>query len=453
MKRIIPALLLCLAIALLAAQPGGPVTAASGLSTAPDQPVEAQSVLVLDRDSGQPLYEKNARQRVYPASITKLMTALIAAEQTKSLDGTVVTVRQEVLDQLPLDDNSLAGLAAGERYTMRQLLYCLLLPSGNDAALVIADSVGGSVDEFVERMNRRAAELGCQDTWFVNPHGLAGEEQYSTAWDLALIAEAFMQKQALAKIAGTHEYSFSLDGRDVTLKNSDLLLDEESWLYDPGAVGVKTGITSLGAGFVSAAEQDGLRFMCVVAGVQARDAGGMLISPNPALAEAKKLHDWVYASFERVELCGRQTEFPLSEDGLGPAAVTGGTVTALIPREKAAQVYYTVTAARSWRARFLLGAPAGYVCWYCDGMPVTGPVPLYLKTTSWLIMALFLLAVLAAVLAALSGRQRRRSQAAESASAGAIRIPPAGPVPPARPRAEDIQWRKETPPENDRRDW
>lgn len=397
----------------------------------PEGDTSAQNVLVIDRDSGLPLYEKNASERVYPASTTKMMTALCAVESVKNLDRTTVTVRQEVLDQLSGSNSSLAGLEAGEKLSMRELLYCLLLPSGNDAAAVIADYISGGESGFAQLMNQRAAELGCTDTCFVNPHGLAGKEQYSTAWDLARIAEAFMREPELAKIAGTSSYTFDSNVRgEVTVSTSNLLLDPDSELYEPAAQGVKTGITSLGASFVSAGEQDGLRVLCVAAGVPATNGDGYLISPNPALAEGRKFLTWALSSFVRVTLYDGGETFSVPVDGKELSAVPTARepVTIVLPREQAAQLTARVTALTDGAAD---EDAVGMVTWYCGDMPVAEGLPLVPVMPLWLwLIIVALLAVLAALLVVLwvMVRQRRRAAAEAPAEPEWVKeAPPPGP--------------------------
>ncbi len=389
-------------------------------SQAPSIETTAENVLVVDRDSGQALYEKNAAARLYPASTTKLMTALCAVEMTEDLDGETVTVRQEVLDQLPDNKNSLAGLKAGEELTMRQLLYCLLLPSGNDAALVIANALADSESAFAWIMNQRAVELGCTDTYFVNAHGLAGQEQYTTAWDLARIAEAFLARPELVEIAGALEYTFSTNKReDVTVRSSDLLLDPESDLYEPTVVCGKTGTVSLGACYVSAAEKDGLRTLCVVAGVPPRDRYGNFATPNPALAEGRKFIRWANETFARVTLYDGRENIPVALEGTARYALAAldGPVTAVLPKAQAAAVTRRVEVAEGVQAPQPAGAEVGAVTWYCGEEPVgqglplvlvrgTSPLPPWAGTAMW--TALVLLAALSVLWRFLHRRRRAR---------------------------------------------
>lgn len=387
---------------------------ANGLTAAPEEESLAECVLIVDRDSGQALYEHNTGHRIFPASTTKMMTALCAVEAVDDLDATVVTVRQEVLDQVP-SGSSRAGLREGEEFTVRQLLYAMMLPSGGDAALALADFVSGSESAFVDRMNQRAAALGCEDTFFVNCHGLTGQEQYSTAWDLARIAEAYLQNPDLAQIAAAASVTFSTNERDeVTFKNSNLLLDETSELYLPGVCGVKTGIISEGAIFISALERDGLRLLCVAAEVPSRDESGHLIRPNPALKEGRMLLDWAGGAFTRVTLCERGEEVSVSVPGDAVPAAVGETVTAVIPREQADRLVRVVTPAEG-ASRLGRGAVAGQLAWYCGDTLLFDGVPVYAQTDPtgfplWLWAAVWTLLALSVLLAAVAAVLRRRTR-------------------------------------------
>lgn len=191
--------------------------------------VSAVSAILVDAGSGRVLYEKNAHERRLIASITKLMTALVAVESTLDLDETVIVERADTLTE-----GSSMYLQVGEELTLESLLYGLLLSSGNDAALAIARHCAGDVGTFVDWMNQRARSLGMEDSQFQNPNGLNDEAHYSTAADMAKLAMEVMENETLAKIVGTK--SISLGTR--TLTNHNKLL----WQYE-GCTGMKTGYT------------------------------------------------------------------------------------------------------------------------------------------------------------------------------------------------------------------
>ncbi|MEP6671734.1 MAG: D-alanyl-D-alanine carboxypeptidase family protein [Chthoniobacter sp.] len=192
----------------------------------------AWGAIVLDALTGQVLYEKNADAPQYPASTTKIMTALLVIEEG-NLD-------QEVecdLEDSKVGESSLE-LKPGQRYTRRQMLYGLMLKSANDVAHALGRDNAGSIEAFAEKMTRRAKELGAQNTHFVNPNGLHDPAHYTTPRDLALIARAAMQQPFFRQVVSTREYNWTVAGAVNPLHNHNRLLDRF-----PGCTGVKTGYT------------------------------------------------------------------------------------------------------------------------------------------------------------------------------------------------------------------
>ena len=217
------------------------------VSAAPS--VSARSALLMDAATGRVLYEKDADRQSLIASTTKIMTGLLTAESGR-LSETVCVPPEAV----GIEGSSLY-LKEGERLTVEQLLYGLMLQSGNDAAVALAVTLAGSVEEFVTRMNQRAAELGLSCTHFANPNGLDDDGNYATARDLGRLAAAALQNETFRQVVSTKEYSFG----DRHLTNHNKLL----WRYD-GAVGVKTGYTkAAGRLLVSAAERCGRQLIAV----------------------------------------------------------------------------------------------------------------------------------------------------------------------------------------------
>ena len=212
--------------------------------------ISAASAILIDGESGRVLYAQNAEEERPIASITKLMTALVAVESHPDLSE-VVTIRPEWTGV----EGSSIYLRPGERVTLETLLYGMLLQSGNDAAAAVAQVCAGSVEAFAEKMNAKAAELDMRDSHFTNPSGLNDEEHYSTAYDMALLAQACLKNDTLAQIVATK--SAALGGRVFTNHNKLL------WQYE-GCVGMKTGYTEkAGRTLVSAAERDGMTLICV----------------------------------------------------------------------------------------------------------------------------------------------------------------------------------------------
>lgn len=218
--------------------------------------LSAQAAILMDAESGRVLYEKNAHQPMRIASITKIMTAIVAIEQGR-LDDVVKTP-----DHAVGVEGSSIYLKPGEKMTLEDLLYGLMLRSGNDAAVTIAEHIGGSVEGFVFLMNQKAAELGMSQTVFSNPHGLdTHEEHYSTAYDMALLGAYAMKNETFAQIASTRKKTAPLEGEswDRVWYNKNRLLT----MY-PYADGIKTGYTKRAKRtLVSSAVKNGQRLIAV----------------------------------------------------------------------------------------------------------------------------------------------------------------------------------------------
>ena len=211
--------------------------------------VGAESYIVTDADSGRVLYEQNADERMLIASTTKIMTALVALEHGSTND--IVTVTEEAAGV----EGSSMGLTAGDRLRLEELLYGMMLVSGNDAAAAVACHIAGSSEKFAELMNAKAAELGMTGSSFSNPHGLDDANHYSTARDMAILMRAALDNEVLAAILATK--TVTING--VTYKNHNKLL----WMYD-GVIGGKTGYTTAaGRTLVSCCERGGVRLICV----------------------------------------------------------------------------------------------------------------------------------------------------------------------------------------------
>ena len=227
----------------------GAVRASRAAQLAPPPQVSAKSAALLDGTTGECLYEKNGDQRALIASTTKIMTGLLVCE-AGDLDRTVT-----VPETAAGTEGSSMYLKSGETLTRRELLYGMMLHSGNDAALTLAISISGSEAAFVRQMNRRACALNLTQTHFANPHGLDSGENYSTALDLARLAQAALQNEQFRAVVSTK--TITCAGR--TLTNHNKLL----WRYD-GCIGVKTGYTRhAGRILVSAAERGGRMLIAV----------------------------------------------------------------------------------------------------------------------------------------------------------------------------------------------
>lgn len=259
--------------------------------------VSAQSAIVMDAATGRVLWEKDADTQRYPASTTKIMTALLLIENCR-LDE-VITAPPDVET---VAESSL-HLKPGEQVTARDMLYALMLRSANDAAYSVARHIGGSVEGFAQMMNARARDLGCTNTNFTNPHGLRDEKHMTTARDLALIARAAMTHPEFREVVKTVKYSIT---RSIN-KGDELLVSHNKWLLrDATADGIKTGFTiPAGQCYVGSATRNGYRLITVV------------LKSTDWQADHRQMLDWAFARFERK---------PLGSAGqiTGTARVIGG---------------------------------------------------------------------------------------------------------------------------------
>jgi len=246
----------------------------------PAPAVQARAVLVFDDASGTALHEVGSRERLPPASLTKIATAVVVLESLPSLQSLdTVLETQPDLEKSWLEDSSSMGLLPGDRFSIRELLYGMLMVSGGDAARELAIATFGTESAFVDQMNGLAGRLQLTDTHFADVQGLDAPEQFSSAWDMALLSRYAMTFPAFREIVGT-ETRVAAGSRELPLYNFNPLLN-----YTHGVDGIKTGFTE-GAGhtFVASAERDGNRVTVV-----------MLNARSMAL-DTIALIDWAFAS-------------------------------------------------------------------------------------------------------------------------------------------------------------
>ena len=261
--------------------PNGAQTQPSGVS----QPeIQSEGAVLMDASTGTLLYSKNGDTRYYPASITKLMTALLVAEKCSLPD--MVTFSKTATTNLESGAVTL-GLSEGDRLTVEQSLYGLMLKSANEVANGLAEHVSGSVSAFSVLMNARAKELGCTGTNFVNPNGLNSSSHYTTAHDMALIARAAFQNDTVRKVSSTLSYQIpatkKASARTVTMGHKMLYPGDSR--YYPGVIGGKTGYTSLaGNTLVTCVEKNGVRLIVVI-----------MKSKSTHYADTKSLLDYGFA--------------------------------------------------------------------------------------------------------------------------------------------------------------
>ncbi len=241
--------------------------------------INAQAAVVVEETTGRILFNKNALDKRSIASTTKIMTALVALENANVEDEVTVSKRAASIG------GSTIGLRVGQKYSLKELLYALLMISGNDAAIAIAEHVGGSIEDFAVMMNAKAKSLGAVNSSFVTPHGLDRENQYSTAYDVALITIEALKHPLFCQIVSTS--NSYIPGHN--LYNTNELLGSY-----PGADGVKTGYTGkAGRCLVSTAKKNGMRLISVVLGSPTRGARA---------DASRKLLDYGFENYEMRRL-------------------------------------------------------------------------------------------------------------------------------------------------------
>ena len=269
----------------------------------PDAPETlSPSVILMEESTGTILYEKNSDEAHYPASITKIMTTLLALENGNLSD--MVTFSDDAIN-----NTEGSGIARdyGEQMTLEQCLYGVMLESANECAYAVAEHVGGTVENFVDMMNAKAKELGCTNTHFANPHGLQDENHYTTAHDMALIAQAAYQNETFRIIIGTKMYTIpptNKHAEETVLRNHhDMLCTyhnaNRKYLY-PYCVGGKTGYTATAnSTLVTYAEKDGMTLICVVMNTQ---------SPNQFI-DTVNLFDYAFDNFQVLNVAENDTNY------------------------------------------------------------------------------------------------------------------------------------------------
>ncbi len=270
------------------------------VSFASEVNLNSEAAILVEISTGRIIYEKNSTKKLYPASTTKILTAILIIENCNLND--LVTVRQSALDNIPTGYVT-CNLQVGEELSVKDLLYALMIPSANDAAYVLAEHVAGSVDNFSVMMNDKAREIGCKTTHFVNPNGIHDDSHYSTAYDLYLLANYAMKNETFRNLVAATEYTLpateKYPNEDRILKTTNELLNKNSRnYYYKNAIGIKTGYTSkAGNCLVAASSRDGLEFIAVVL-----NGGTTKDGLNSRYVDSKKLFEYAYDNFTLTKI-------------------------------------------------------------------------------------------------------------------------------------------------------
>lgn len=269
--------------------------------------VKAASAILMEADTGAILYEKNIHTQHYPASITKIMTTLLALDNSSMQD--VVTFSR---DSVYKTEGSMVGFMDGEQVTMEHCLYSIMLASANEAAYAVAEHVGGTLENFVQMMNDKAATLGCTETHFSNPHGLPDETHVTSAHDMALIAQAAYKNENFRSITKTVSYTVPATNKTTETRpfaNHHKMLKKGQFKYEY-CTGGKTGYTNAARNtLVTFAEKNDLKLICVIM----RDD----VSEDQYL-DTESLLDYGFNNFKKVQVTESDLGLQLSSEGFFP---------------------------------------------------------------------------------------------------------------------------------------
>lgn len=257
----------------------------------------------MDAESGNILYEKNGYAKIYPASTTKVLTAILVLENLP-LDEKIVASKNAI-NSVPLE-SSVMGIKKEEIFSVENLLYGLLLSSGNDAAIVLAESVSGNVNDFVTLMNTKAKEIGCLNTHFSNPHGFYDDNHYSTPYDMALILKYAMKFDEFKKIVESKSFelpSTNKTSNTRTIKNTNKLIDENSNTFYKYALGGKTGYTIESRGTYIGYSKNGDKILIV----GNFDGSQNINGKNARFLDAISLCDYGFFNFDKEKIVTKDT--------------------------------------------------------------------------------------------------------------------------------------------------
>lgn len=304
-----------LLLALLCSLAATPLSAAAE-PVVEDPDIQAKAALLVDAHTGAVVYAKNEHQELYPASLTKIMTALLVLEAVDRGDLALsqpITATASAMEGLS-DDGSSANIQVGETLTVEELLYCMLVVSANEACDILGEAVSGSVEAFVEAMNAKAENLGCKNTHFVNPNGLHDSQHYTSAWDMYLITRAAMEYPEFMAVCdtGTAKIPATNLSEPRTLHTTNFLIDvwRSRGYRNQDAHGIKTGSTSeAGHCLVSSATRGSLSFVSVVLGADRLTLEDGEIR-TMSFYETNRLFKWAFDNFSYKTILD---EMPLKE--------------------------------------------------------------------------------------------------------------------------------------------
>ncbi|MBP1580815.1 MAG: D-alanyl-D-alanine carboxypeptidase [Oscillospiraceae bacterium] len=302
---------------------------------------------MVEQKTGTLIFAQNEHEKMYPASLTKIMTAIIVLENCPDLSEKV-TYKLAIQDQIYQlnvaagGGLSLAGFSAGEEISVKDLLYACLLPSGNEAAEILADYVGGSGPAFYEMMNEKAKELGAFNTNFANANGLFHENHYTTAYDMYLIASYAMENEAFEEIVSTVTYTSEPTNKNengYTWINTNRMLNPQSEYYSSIINGVKTGtLDEAGRCLITTAKKSGYEYMLVLMGAELYGEDGKYLSYRADFQQTEQFYDWAFENYKVKTVIEKGTivysiDLNLAKDGKKQLQLmSGSTFSTLMPQ-------------------------------------------------------------------------------------------------------------------------
>ncbi len=336
----------------------------------------SNAIYLVNTDTDTVIYSKNPDGRVYPASTTKIMSAALAMTLCSDLKGTTVTLPQDIGDEFYGIDISNAGLVGGETLSMYDLLHCMLIQSANEAASAVAAYFGR--DYFIELMNKKAVELGCTGTHFVNPHGLYDDDHYTTASDMYKIVKWALSVPGFWEITQKARYDLPAtnvhDGK--TLATTILMQDESSGYYTDYIKGIKTGYVGEASGrcLVSAAQKNGMTFVLVLMGAPSEYTDVFWDYGQAAFNETRVIYDWAFKNLELYNVVDTDTiiddiKVKYASDTDNMLLYPSGQVTAILDkyREVNPEVEYRTEIPEFVEAPIEAGQAIGKAAVYVDG--------------------------------------------------------------------------------------
>ena len=335
----------------------------------------SKAIYIAEPTTGKVIFEKNAHEKMYPASTTKILTALVVMENCELDEKAVVS--QNALSLVP-DGYSNASLKAGEELDVKTLLYALLIPSANEAANVLAEHVSGSIESFVELCNQRAKEFGCENLHFVNANGIHDENHYCTAYDLYLIAKECKKHDIFNEIVKTKSFTVPATNvyprEDRTFKNTNELLLDGKYYYTY-CTGIKTGHTTpAGECLVGSAFGNNIELISVVLGGKTSNSKGL----NERFADTKELFEYTYNNYsiknisESGDVVADLIVGKATKETSNLNAIVDSTISTIVPNElDKDNIYVSVDINKDILAPIEKDQVLGSITYYADGLIYT----------------------------------------------------------------------------------